>query len=75
MAQVISGYDKAGYGYADYPGREGYGISAIRPGWLFDYVAARSSLRIAYFGEAVWDCHHDLIAVQKTDITSQHVYV
>jgi hypothetical protein len=30
---VVEGYNNSGYGYADYPGQSGYGISLSKSNW------------------------------------------
>jgi SAM-dependent methyltransferase len=63
--QARAGYDKAGYGYADYVGQRGYGISLASPLWTANLPNRIEGARMVLFGEALWDNHHDVIALQK----------
>jgi SAM-dependent methyltransferase len=63
---VVAQYDAAGFGYADYPGTGGYGISVNKPEWLIQKLSQIPGLRIAMFSEKFWDGHQDVIACVKT---------
>ena len=58
-------YEKSGYGYKDYPGQNGYGISLSSLIWWLNLINANKLIKINNFGEALWDSHHDIIAIQK----------
>jgi len=60
--RVLRGYDTEGFGYADYPNRTDYGISLMHPAWLVREVTDRERLRVAYFAEAAWLRHQDVLA-------------
>jgi hypothetical protein len=53
-----------GYGYSDYPGQRGYGISLSSPAWILDVAKRIEGSRIVLYGEALWDNHHDVVALQ-----------
>jgi len=63
--EVTRQYDALGYGYSDYPGQRGYGISLSSPGWAFAAVERLGLARVILYGEALWDNHHDILAVQS----------
>jgi SAM-dependent methyltransferase len=50
-----------GYGYVDYPGRTGYGMTWIDPAWMYRFVKGREDLTIISFTEKGWhgtqDCY------------------
>jgi SAM-dependent methyltransferase len=64
-AQVVEAYESTGYGYADYPWSEGYGVSLCRPAWTTTFVEQQPAARLLLFGERLWDAHHDIIALQR----------
>jgi SAM-dependent methyltransferase len=64
--QVRAGCDATGYGYADYAGQHGYGISVVSPHWAIERASQIENARIVLFGEALWDNHHDVLALQRS---------
>jgi SAM-dependent methyltransferase len=62
---VVAQYDAHGFGYADYPGTGGYGISVNTPEWLLGKVGEIEGLRVVIFSERFWDGHQDVIACMK----------
>jgi SAM-dependent methyltransferase len=60
---VLRGHDRDGYGYRDYPGSTGYGVSLIRRDWL-DEALRDSPLRLAAHVERGWDRHQDLLVLR-----------
>ena len=63
-SEITRQYDAKGYGYAEYPGQRGYGISLSSPAWMIDVAKRIEGSRIVLFGEALWDNHHDVVALQ-----------
>jgi SAM-dependent methyltransferase len=53
-------YAQAGYGFEDYPGDEGYGVSLTSPEWIRARVRELGGLREVYFKERGWDNHQDV---------------
>ena len=53
-------YAAAGYGFEDYPGEKGYGVSLTAPAWIRARVAELGGLREVYFKERGWDQHQDV---------------
>jgi hypothetical protein len=64
-AIIKAEYDRIGFGYCDYEGQIGYGISVIKLSWMSSLVEARSDSRLVTLVETAWDAHHDIIAIQK----------
>jgi len=62
---VVAAYDAVGFGYADYPGTGGYGISVNTPEWLLEQVTGIGGVRVAVFSEKLWDGNQDVIACVK----------
>ncbi|MGH2720198.1 MAG: class I SAM-dependent methyltransferase, partial [Actinomycetota bacterium] len=60
--QLLDGYAQAGFGYVDYPGEDGYGLSVSSPAWVVRFLASRTELRLVFFAEAAWDGHQDVAA-------------
>jgi hypothetical protein len=64
-ASMLRSYRSKGFGYHDYPGQKGYGLSVSTPAWTLSQVHALSSLRIIGYEEAGWDGHQDVLSVMK----------
>ncbi|HEY9405201.1 MAG TPA: class I SAM-dependent methyltransferase [Pyrinomonadaceae bacterium] len=52
-------YAETGFGYEDYAGEGGYGVALTSPAWIRARVGEVGGLKEVYFGERVWDAHHD----------------
>ena len=66
--KIKLGYLLTGYGYANYQGQSGYGISVITPQRMMRVVRALPiKSRLILLSERAWDGHHDVIAIQKTE--------
>lgn len=63
IADLLDQYRRGGYGYGDYPGRTGYGISIISRRW-FEDVFEGSPLRLENFVAAAWDNHQDVLVLR-----------
>ena len=64
-ASMLASYRSRGFGYHDYPGQEGYGLSVSTPAWTVAQVVVLPSLRIIGYVEAGWDGHQDVLPVAK----------
>jgi SAM-dependent methyltransferase len=64
--EIKRGYSADGYGYADYEGQHGYGISVCSTRWMSGLVEALPGARLVLLKSRVWDHHHDVVAIQKT---------
>ena len=61
-------YAATGFGYEDYAGQNGYGVSLTSPAWIrAQLTAASSGLREVYFRERAWDDHHDVYGYARED--------
>jgi SAM-dependent methyltransferase len=60
-----AGYLASGYGYNDYPGQVGYGISFITLPWFVETLSECPNVIIALLSERAWDAHHDVVAFQR----------
>ena len=60
---VLDEYERTGYGYCDYPGGTGYGISLIRRSWL-ECALAGSPLRMDAYLDRGWDNHQDVVVMR-----------
>ena len=70
---VLEEYRGIGYGYRDYPGADGYGISLISRDW-FERALAGSPLFLVRHLASGWDHHHDVLVLRlaaKTDAVSE----
>jgi SAM-dependent methyltransferase len=63
--EIKQGYTATGYGYADYKGQDGYGISVCTPTWMSEMVNALPGSRLVFQKPCAWDHHHDVVAIQK----------
>jgi len=61
---MVADWAAAGYGYADYPNQDGYGISLIRPEWMIGRLA-ELGLSVLLLSERRWDHHHDVVAAGR----------
>lgn len=62
--KVVSDFTEREYGYADYQGTPGYGISLIQLRWWASLVSSRPNVRLISMTEEAWDKHQDVICVQ-----------
>jgi len=57
-------YEKHGFGYSDYEGQAGYGISVAKLSWIAAVIEELRTGRLICLSERAWDGHHDVLAVQ-----------
>lgn len=62
---LIGRWDRTGFGYVDYPGQTGYGISIAAPSWVCGQVEQFPSFRLVSFSEAAFDNHQDVVALLR----------
>ena len=65
VLQALEGYERDGYGYADYPRQNGYGISVSTPAWAINLVEGTPSVTLINYAERGWDNHHDVLSVRR----------
>ena len=63
-------YLAEGYGYADYPGQDAYGISLSKPSWASSLAERLEGTRLVLMSERAWDNHHDILALQNRPVTA-----
>jgi hypothetical protein len=64
---ILEGYEGTGYGYSDYRGQSGYGVSLSNPSWTIKAAQSLAGCRIVAYSEQVWDNHHDILAIQRVE--------
>jgi len=64
-AATLAAYRSSGFGYNDYPGNKGYGLSVAGPEWVAGQVIRTRGLRLVAYTEAGWDRHLDVVALVK----------
>jgi SAM-dependent methyltransferase len=67
IAPLVAAYRGAGYGFADYPGDSGYGVSLTSPEWVRGAAARAGGLREVYFKPQGWDEHQDVYGFVRAD--------
>ncbi|HJR08933.1 MAG TPA: methyltransferase domain-containing protein [Pyrinomonadaceae bacterium] len=60
IEEITKRYRATGFGYADYLEHAGYGVSLTAPVWIRARIEEVGGLKEVYFGERVWDAHHDV---------------
>jgi SAM-dependent methyltransferase len=64
-AAMLFGYERFGFGYAEYVTSKTFGHSLTRPDWVLQEIAKFPQLRVVHFAETAWDNHHDIYACLK----------
>lgn len=60
-------YATTGYGFENYPGAHGYGVSLTSPAWIRARVAELGGLRESYFKARGWDEHQDVFGFVRDE--------
>lgn len=63
--RALSEYAATGYGYADYVGTPGYGMTLTSPDRVRTQLKELGGWREVYFGAAGWNNHQDVFGVVK----------
>ncbi len=58
--QLQSAFRTAGFGYRNYPGEGGYGVSLAKPSWVTSFLEEHSNMQICLANEMGWDHHQDV---------------
>jgi len=66
VAALLEEYYLTGFGYADYLGATGYGISVSSPAYVLGKLVCLPDFKLITLHEKGWDNHQDVICVQKT---------
>lgn len=61
---ILAEYQQTGYGYCQYPGQPGYGISLSSRHWIRD-AAQRAGLVVASHEDHAWDNHQDVVVLRR----------
>lgn len=64
---IAKDYKGGRYGFAEYPGQNGYGISVVSLHWALEQIYNRPDISVLAVSEHVWDNHHDTIGFQKLE--------
>ena len=59
---VLSDFDRFGFGYQNYAGQEGYGISLSSAAWVCSQALTVPTLRLVSYQERGWGGHQDVLA-------------
>ena len=65
VAAVLAGYDRDGYGYADYPATHGYGISVTSPEWVRAHAPEAGIWGEVYHADHAWDNNQDVYGLVR----------
>lgn len=64
LRSALESFHEVGFGYVDYPGKQGYGISLSSPAWVASAVTAVRGLRLVGLTERGWVGRHDIVSCQ-----------
>lgn len=68
LVKLLNSYEATGYGYVNYPGQAGYGVSIVAASWYSDAVFALADATQIYFQERALDGHQDVLAFMRRGI-------
>jgi SAM-dependent methyltransferase len=68
-ARIRKQWDETGFGYADYPGWPGYGMTFMDPSWLFREVFKREGYYVLGFDEKGWHGTQDVLYVVRRPVS------
>lgn len=66
-AGLMAGWESAGFGYSDYIGQPGYGISLSRPDWVRSTVSGVPGIEPLAFWISGWNRHQDVYTYRRCD--------
>jgi hypothetical protein len=64
LQSLIEKYNTVGYGYVDYSGVTGYGVSIVSRNWIEGLFTSEQCTIVDYV-ERGWDHHHDVVFAKK----------
>nr|WP_294508417.1 class I SAM-dependent methyltransferase [uncultured Rhodopila sp.] len=67
-ARIVLGLHADGYGFAEYPGQQDYGVTMIRPDWFQRRMLADESFVQISFQEKGWDNHQDVYGFARLEL-------
>jgi SAM-dependent methyltransferase len=65
IVRMLRGYDRGGFGYADYPSEPGWGDSIVTPDWVRETIAQRPGLRLLDYEESGWVEALDVVTCER----------
>jgi SAM-dependent methyltransferase len=65
LAGLLADFARDGFGYRDYAGQPGYGVSLATRAWVCARVRRHPGLRFVAWWDRGWDHHQDVLVVQK----------
>lgn len=65
LRALVEAYRRTGFGYVDYEGQQGYGISIARPSWTLALLQRFPESSVLAYLERGWDDHQDVVALRK----------
>jgi SAM-dependent methyltransferase len=65
LRRLADDFERRGFGYADYAGQPGFGISVSRRAFVLALLERHPELRVLGFTERGWDDHQDVVACGK----------
>src|SRR5262249_52257527 len=75
IGELLSDYEREGFGYRDYPdetlasiGMKNYGISVCSPAWVCFQLQKLSGVRLLTYTERGWDDHQDAVACVREQV-------
>lgn len=69
VPNILESYDSEGFGYLDYPGSQGYGISVALPSWTLSQLEKMDDITLVSYTEMGWDNHQDVVACMRSTKT------
>jgi SAM-dependent methyltransferase len=63
--QIVSRYEKEGFGYLEYSKYKNWGVSLSSPSWVMKQIEIFNNTQIIYFLESGWGRHQDVIGLLK----------
>lgn len=68
FADALPGYRSDGFGYVDYEGADGYGITFASPSFVINSLEGDPTISLRAYIERGWDDHQDVLVFQKLAI-------
>ena len=66
VTAILSDYEHLGFGYQNFPNRDGYGISLSSAAWVCEQIQRTDGLRLAGYQEGGWGGMQDAVACVST---------
>ena len=67
---LVAQYEKGEYGYVDYPGQQGYGVTVVPISWYLDATLIGADYTIMSIQERAWDSHQDVVTLIRSNVLS-----